>query len=191
MYYSRWGPAGVGDRDPKRSYFAGSCATLGASVKLQDLTERLDTNNMDPAKRILSSLVSTSQRVHAIATQYANAKDVSQVRGHSLIRLEMELQTISASCGAILEILNLPLHSLGRQLDDRLIDWLSDDEPKRCLETLNEMQNMLQVKADRRARSFNGPTESSCPEDKAVMAAITLFHSRKALFHFLLAGDIW
>ena len=144
---------------------------------------------MDPAKRILSSLVSTSQRVHAIATQYANAKDVSQVRGHSLIRLEMELQTISASCGAILEILNLPLHSLGRQLDDRLIDWLSDDEPKRCLETLNEMQDLLG--AERGVRSFNGPMESSCPEDKAVVAVITLFHSRKALFHFLLAGEIW
>ena len=142
---------------------------------------------MDPAKRIISSVVSTSQRIHTIATQYANSKDVSQVRGHSLIRLEMELQTISASCGAILEILNLPLHS--RQLDNRLIDWLSDDEPKRCLETLNEMQDLLG--ADRGVRSFNGPAEYSYLEDGAVVAARTLFHSRKALFHFLLAGDIW
>lgn len=143
---------------------------------------------MDPAKRILISLASTSQGIQTIAAQYANAKDARQVRGHSLVRLEMELQAIAAACRAILEILNDPALSRQHMLDDRLIGWLSDAEPKTCLATLNEMQGLLKV--DRRARPFN-PTEFPCPEDEVIEAVITLFHSRKAHFHFLLTGDIW
>ncbi|KAF8552311.1 hypothetical protein OG21DRAFT_1486288 [Imleria badia] len=146
---------------------------------------------MDPAKRILASLVSTSQCIHTIAAQYANAKDVSQVRGHSLIRLEMELQAISASCRAILEILDDPSRSRQYIIDDRLIGWLSNAEPRRCLATLNEMQDLLKV--DRGVQPFNVPSEFSCPEgeDEVIVAVSTLFHSRKSHFHFLLTGDIW
>ncbi|KAF8552319.1 hypothetical protein OG21DRAFT_151200 [Imleria badia] len=146
---------------------------------------------MDPAKRTLSSLVSTSQRIHIIATQYANSKDVSQVRGHSLIRLEIELQSIAAACSAILEILNDPFLSRQYMLDDRLIGWLSGAEPKTCLATLNEMQDLLKVDHGPPVQSFRGPTEFSCPTDDVIVIVITLFHSRKAQFHFLLTGDIW
>lgn len=143
---------------------------------------------MDPVKRILTSLVSTSQGIQTIAAQYANDKDVRQVQGHSLIRLEMELQAIAAAGRAILEILNNSFLSCQYMLDDRLMGWLSDAEPQTCLAALNEMQDLL--KLDRRVHQFN-PTEFASPEDEVIEAVITLFHSRKAHFHFLLSGDIW
>lgn len=143
---------------------------------------------MDPTKRILTSLESTSRGIQTITAQYANGKDVRQVQGHSLLRLHMELQAIADACRAILKILDDPFLSRQYMIDDRLIDWLSDTEPKICLETLNGMQSLLKV--DRGVHPFN-TTEFSCPEGEVIVAAITLFYSREAHFHFLLTRDIW
>lgn len=143
---------------------------------------------MDPARRILSSLILTSQGIQVIAAQYANAKDVRQVRGHSLILLEMELQAIAGACTAILEMLNDPFRLPQYLLNDRLIGWLSNTEPKTCLATFNEMQDFLKV--DQGVQRFD-TTKFPYPEDEAMVAAITLFHSRKGHFQFLLTEGIW
>lgn len=107
------------------------------------------------------------------------------MRGHSLILLEMELQAIAGACTAILEMLNDPFRLPQYLLNDRLIGWLSDTEPKTCLTTFNEMQDFLKV--DEGVQRFN-TTEFPYPENEAMVAAITLFHSRKGHFQFLLTG---
>ena len=75
-------------------------------------------------------------------------------------------------------------------LDDRLMDWLSGPEPEKCLDTLKEMEKILNI--DHEVHMFSGftPTRTEYKEEDISMA-ITLFCAHKAHFHFLLTTEIW
>ncbi|KAH0828822.1 hypothetical protein J3R83DRAFT_3273 [Lanmaoa asiatica] len=129
--------------------------------------------------------------VQTAAAQYSNIRGVRRLREYSLVRLEIELQSIASACRAILEILNNPFLSCQHRLDDRLMDWLSDAEPETCLATLEAMEKLLKV--DRRVQPFSelAPTKSGCPENETFEAVVTHFYASKAHFHFLLTTNIW
>ncbi|KAI9566735.1 hypothetical protein HD554DRAFT_1091218 [Boletus coccyginus] len=144
---------------------------------------------MDSAKSILHSIVLATQHVRNTISRYSTTRGVRQVGRHSLIRFELEFQTIVDASRAILEAFDNPL--LRRHiLDDRLMDWLSGPEPETCLDTLSEIERLLNI--DHEVQVFSGftPTRIGYQEGD-VSLAITRFYARKAHFHFLLATDIW
>ncbi|KAF8552326.1 hypothetical protein OG21DRAFT_151486 [Imleria badia] len=145
---------------------------------------------MDSAKTILHLIELAAQQVRNATARYSTTKGVRKVRQHSLIRLESEFQTIANASRAIIKVLNDPLLSRDYLLDDRLVEWLSGTEPETCLDALSEMGKLLSI--EREVQAFSGitPTRSACEEDD-IHAAIVLFHSHNAHFHFLLATDIW
>jgi hypothetical protein len=145
---------------------------------------------MDSAKSILHSIVLATQHVQNAVARYSATRDVRQVRQHSLIRLEIEFQTIIDASRAILEVLDDPFLRRHYMLDDRLMDWLSGSEPNMCLNTLREMERLLNI--DHEVQAFSGftPTRTGHQEDD-INVAITLFYAHKAHFHFLLMTDIW
>lgn len=146
--------------------------------------------SMDSAKTVLHSIELATQQVRSATARYSTTKKVRKVRQHSLIRLEFEFQTIANASRAILKVLDDPLLCRHYMLDDRLVDWLSGTEPETCLDVLIEMAKLLSI--EREVQIFSGitPPSSACEEDD-INAAIVLFHSHKAHFHFLLTMDIW
>ena len=145
---------------------------------------------MDSAKSILHSIVLSTQHVRSAIARYSTARGVRQVRQHSLIRLEFEFQTIVDASRAILEVFDDPSLRRHYMLDDRLMDWLSGPEPDKCLNTLKEMEILLNI--DHEVQVFSGftPTRTGYQEDD-INVAIVLFYAHKAHFHFLLTTDIW
>ena len=147
-------------------------------------------HTMDSAKSILHSIVLATQHVRNAVARYSTTRGVRQVRQHSLIRLELEFQTIVDASRAILEALDDPFLRRCHILDDRLMDWLSGLEPETCLNTLKEMERLLNI--DHEVQVFSGftPTRTGYREDD-ISLAITRFYAHKANFHFLLETDIW
>ena len=146
---------------------------------------------MESAKSISHSIVLATQHIRNAIARYSTASGVRQVRQHSLIRLELEFQTIiDASC-AILEVFDDPLLRRHYMLDDRLMDWLSGPEPETCLAALKEMERLLNI--DHELQAFSGftPTRTGYKLEDDINMAITLFYAHKAQFHFLLTTDIW
>ncbi|KAI9566724.1 ankyrin repeat-containing domain protein [Boletus coccyginus] len=145
---------------------------------------------MDSAKSVLHSILLATQHVRNAIARYSTARGVRQVRQHSLVRFELEFQTIVDASRAILEAFDDPFLRRRYILDDRLMDWLSGPEPETCLDTLNEMERLLNI--DHEVHVFSGftPTRTGYQEDD-ISLAITRFYAHKAHFHFLLVPDIW
>ena len=147
---------------------------------------------MDSARSVLQSIVLVTQRIRNATTRYSTTTGVRQVgqSQHSLVRLELEFQTIADASIAILRIFDDPLLRRQYMLDDRLMDWLSSPEPETCLHTLTQMEKLLNVNHEGQVFSGFTPTRSRIQEDD-INVAIGLFCAHKAHFHFLLTTDIW
>ena len=89
-----------------------------------------------------------------------------------------QLKKIILASGMLLKDINRSiLHDT--TLDYHSKDWLSGEEPKACLETLQQMENSA-LKADDQALSTEARTENM----------ISLFEEREGCFRFLLETDI-
>ena len=146
--------------------------------------------SMELAKKIVLEIASAPQRVIGAATEYASCRGFKNVQSCHF-RLEKEMQTISVAAGGILDVLSKSSLPNGPPLDDRLQDWFSTDELPKCLDTLNQMERMLQDDTWMNTIfNFANTLRSSPPEDK-IDAAVKLFDSQRNYFHFLLTTDVW
>lgn len=141
---------------------------------------------MELAKRIVLEVASASQRVISAATEYASHRGFRNVQSCHF-RLEKEMQRISVAAEGMLGVLDKSSLPNGPPLDDRLQEWFSTDELPTCLDTLDQMERMLQTNM---IFNFMNTPRSSPPEDN-INAAVKLFDSRRNYFHFLLTTDIW
>ena len=142
---------------------------------------------MDYAKSVLQSIVLSTQHVRNATSRYSTTRRVKKVGQHSLIRLELEFQAIANASRAILQVFDDPLLCRQYMFDDRLMDWLSGSEPETCLDTLTEMEKLLNID-----QAFSGFTSTRCGhQEDDINTAIALFYTHKAHFHFLLTTDIW
>lgn len=144
---------------------------------------------MDSVKSIVHSIVLATQHVRiALARHPTTTKDVRQVQQHTLVVLNLELQTIADASRAILEVSDNPCRR--DMLDDRLRGWLCGSEPQTCLNALQEMRKLLNI--DREVQPFSGFTSTgSGHQEDNINMAIGLFDTHRAYFHFLLTTDIW
>lgn len=135
---------------------------------------------MDSPHKTLIDIASVSQRVLNALTRYVGRKTVESFC----------LDRVIISSGSILEILNKKVPPEDSHVDDRLVDWLNSKEPQVCLDTLNQMEEILDKKVECGAKNFFKALHSACAQDKSD-EAIKLFRMRQGYFHFLLTTDIW
>jgi hypothetical protein len=137
---------------------------------------------MDPAGKTLIDIASVSRRVFDTLVRYAGRKTVES----------FQLEKIVVASGAILETLNGALLLGSSAVDDRLVDWLSGEEPERCLDILNRMEALLGLKLDysQGIQNFFQSSRSVSTKDKSI-EAIRLFWKHESYFHFLLSTEIW
>jgi len=139
---------------------------------------------MDAAGKTLVGLASASRRVFDTLVRDAGRKTVES----------FQLEKIVVASGAILETLNGALFLGTGTVDDRLRDWLSGEEPKRCLDTLNRMEALLSPKLKRShgvyVRNFFQSSRPVSTKDQSE-EAIRLFSKHEGYFHFLLSIEIW
>ncbi|KAF8452441.1 ankyrin repeat-containing domain protein [Boletus edulis BED1] len=138
---------------------------------------------MDPAGKTLVDIASVSRRVLDTLVRHAGHKTVES----------FQFEKIVVASGAILETLNGALFLVGRgTVDDRLLDWLSGEEPERCLEILNRMEALLGPKLEHRQgfKSFFQSSRSMSAKDRS-NEAIKHFLKHEGYFHFLLSTEIW
>ena len=137
---------------------------------------------MEPAGKTLVGIASVSRRVFDTLVRYAGRKTVES----------FQLEKIVVASGAILETLNGALFLGNGTVDDRLVDWLSGEEPKRCLDILNRMEALLGPKLDhgQGAMNFFQSSRSVSTKDKS-SEAIRLLWKHESYFHFLLSTEIW
>ena len=137
---------------------------------------------MDPAGKTLVDIASVSRRVFDTLVKYAGRKTVES----------FQLEKIVVASGAILETLNGTMFLGNGTIDDRLKDWLSGEEPRRCLEILNRMEALLRPKLDhgQGVKKFLQSSRSMSTKDKS-NEAIRLFWKHESYFHFLLSTEIW
>lgn len=139
---------------------------------------------MDAAGKTLVELASVSRRVFDALVRVAGRKTVES----------FQLEKIVVASGAILETLNGPLILGTGTVDDRVRDWLSGEEPGRCLDTLNRMEALLSPKLKRGrgvyVRNFFQSSRPVSTKDQSE-EAIRLFWKHESYFHFLLSVEIW
>jgi hypothetical protein len=137
---------------------------------------------MYPTGKTLVDIASVSRRVFETLIRCAGRKTVES----------FQLEKIVVASGAILETLNGALLLGSGTIDDRLKDWLSGEEPKRCLDILNRMEVLLGSKLDHGhgVRNFFQSSRSMSTKDKS-NEAIRLFWKHESYFHFLLSTEIW
>ena len=150
----------------------------------------LQRRSMELARIIVIEIAIVPHRVVSAATEYARHRGFRNVPSCHF-RLEKEMQRISVAAGGILGALSKSSLPNGPPLDNRLQEWFSTDEPPTCLDTLHQMERMLQNDTwMNTAFNFVNVFRSSPPEDK-IDAAVKLFDSRRNYFHFLLTTDVW
>lgn len=136
---------------------------------------------MDSAQKALIDIASVSQRVVNTLVRKSGRKTVESFR----------LDKIVIGSGAVLETLNKALFLRKGNIDDRLAGWLDSEEPQICLDTLNQMETLLNVKLDNGVKNkFFQVSRSESNKDNS-NEAIRVFQKRKDCFHFLLTADIW
>ena len=135
---------------------------------------------MGLAQKTLIDIASASQRVLSTLDRNVGRKTVESVR----------LDKIVVGSRTVLEALNKSLLLKDGNTDDRLVDWLASEEPQACLRTLNQMEEILNRKAEHGVKSFFKASWSAHTQDKN-NEAIRLFQMRKSYFHFLLMTGIW
>lgn len=135
---------------------------------------------MHSAQKTLIDIASVSRRVVNTLIGNAGRKTIESFR----------LDRIVVASGSILEILNKKSLLEDGRVDDRLADWLHSEEPRVCLDTLNQMERILNRKPEYGIKSFFGTSSSAHAQDNS-NEAIRLFQTRQGYFHFLLTADIW
>ncbi|KAF9223940.1 hypothetical protein BS17DRAFT_126483 [Gyrodon lividus] len=117
------------------------------------------------------------------AKHYTNAK-------RSCKQLQDDLKCVLHTANIAIGALNRP-SSLGNgpNIDDRLVQWFSSNEPQTCLDTLNGMEGLI-TGYNSTQKFFKTLRFAVCEEDK-IKEAIALFDKHRAYFHFLLTTDIW
>ena len=137
---------------------------------------------LDSAQKTLIDIASVSQRVVNTLVKYDGRKTVESFR----------LDKIVVGAGAVLVTLNKALLLKDRMIDDRLADWLDSEEPRICLDTLNQMDVLLNANLNNGIKSFFQTSRARpTPVKDKSGEAIRLFQKRKDYFHFLLTTDIW
>ena len=146
---------------------------------------------MERSRKIFLDIRSAAQRVITSATEYANHKNQYRIQG-SHFQLEHEMKRISAACKCIASILEEEsMLQDGPAFDVRLKDWLATDEPQQCLDTLTQIQTLLQKdESSWVSRFFRRGRGTASTEDK-IKEVAEYFGSRKAYFHFMLSREIW
>ena len=145
---------------------------------------------MELAKGIVFEISSSSKRVISAANEYARRRGFKNVQSCHF-RLEKEMQKISVAAGGILGVLDRSSLPNGPPLDDRLQDWLSTDELPTCLDTLHQMESMLQDDIWMNTIFGRLNTRRSLPPEDKIDAAVKPFDSRRNYFHFLLTTGVW
>ena len=147
---------------------------------------------MEFARIIVLEIATVSHRVVSAATEYARRRGFRNVQSCHF-RLEKEMQTISVAAGGILGVLSKSSLPNGPPLDDRLQEWFSTDELPTCLDTLHQMERVLQndTWTNTIFNFVNTMTLRSSPPEDKIDAAVKLFDSRRNYFHFLLTTDVW
>ncbi|KAF8557484.1 ankyrin [Imleria badia] len=138
---------------------------------------------MHSAGKTLVNIASVSRRVLNTLNSYTGHKTVES----------FQLEKIVVASGTILETLNGALFLQSSiNVDDRLKDWLSGEEPKMCLDILNRMEALLNPKLDHGhgVKNFFRSSRSVSTKDKS-NEAIKLFWKQEGYFHFLLSTEIW
>ena len=137
---------------------------------------------LDSAQKILIDIASVSQRVVNTLVKHDGRKTVESFR----------LDKIVVGSGAILVTLNKALLLKECMVDDRLADWLGSEEPQICLDTLNQMDVLLNANLNNGVKNFFQTSRArSTPVKDKSSEAIRLFQKHKDYFHFLLTTDIW
>ncbi|KAF9220137.1 hypothetical protein BS17DRAFT_355918 [Gyrodon lividus] len=141
------------------------------------------TIHVTSASQTLTKITQASQQVTTAVTDYS--KRVKSA-GNSRIRLQGQLESLVAACNIALGAINKS-SSLSDDPNIRLVAWLSSDEPKICLHTSKDMNNLFK---DETLSQQIFSTILFVREDK-IQQAISLFNTRKTHSHLLLATDIW
>jgi hypothetical protein len=145
---------------------------------------------MELARIIVIEVATVPHRVVSAATEYARRRGFRNIQPCHF-RLEKEMQRISVAAEGILGVLSKASLPNGPPLDVRLQEWFSTDELPTCLDTLHQMERMLQNDTWMNTTfNFVNMLRSSPPEDK-IDAAVKLFDSRRNYFHFLLTTNVW
>ncbi|KAG6372884.1 ankyrin repeat-containing domain protein [Boletus reticuloceps] len=146
---------------------------------------------MERSRKTFRKIAAASQRVVAIANDYADREDYPGVpRCHH--QLEEDMRRISVACACVADILEPPPEQ-GPAIDVRIQDWLDTDEPQECLQTLSRMESVLQQDSfswSRMSRMFQRGRGSTATQYK-IKEAVDLFNSSKGCFHFLFSTEIW
>jgi hypothetical protein len=105
---------------------------------------------------------------------------------NSHIQLEGQLQRIVAASNLALGAVNRSSLSDDPDIDRRLVEWLSSDEPHNCfhVEGNGEVAKGILVTAILQEHPF-------CIQGDKIKEAIMLFNTHRPNFHFLLTMDIW
>ncbi|KIJ15204.1 hypothetical protein PAXINDRAFT_12116 [Paxillus involutus ATCC 200175] len=88
----------------------------------------------------LVNIAKVSQQLIATATGYT--KDTRNT-SNSHIQLEAQLQHIVVASNLALKVVNKSSLSNNPDIDLRLVEWLSSDEPHNCFITLKAIQELL------------------------------------------------
>lgn len=144
--------------------------------------------------KVFLKIASASNKVVTTANEYADRKDRCGVQ-RSHFQLEAEMRRISVACECIADILGKStLPDAVPAFDVRLQDWLGTDEPQQRLDTLVELERLLQRDESlwlQVSRFFRrGQLGTVTTEDK-IKEAAEHFASRKRSFHFLFSTEIW
>ncbi|KAF9218153.1 hypothetical protein BS17DRAFT_791988 [Gyrodon lividus] len=138
------------------------------------------------AADILSNIARAS---HLVLTTVVDHVKLIKIADISRIRLEGQLQHIALASSLTLEAVRRSSSlSNDPDIDRCLLEWLTSDEPKACLDTLQAMKSLL--RDETWSRRIISMIVLVSKEDK-IQEAIRLFQSQRASFHFLLATDIW
>jgi hypothetical protein len=138
------------------------------------------------AATIIQIAQATQQVLNAglvYAKRYTNAEKSCKL-------LQYDLRCVLATANIAIDALTR-CSSLGKDpnIDDRLIQWFSSDEPKKCLDMLRGMEGLITGR-NRTQGVLARIRFAGWVEDK-IKDAITLFDKHRAYFHFLLSADIW
>ncbi|KAG9311679.1 ankyrin repeat-containing domain protein [Chiua virens] len=134
---------------------------------------------MDPQKTLID-IAQVAQRVLGTLVRHTGRRTAES----------FQLEKIIVGASALLEAqIKTSLLNNGR-IDDRLVDWLTDNEPQVCLQTLKRMEATLNRKHTYRG-NFMG-TSSFMHSQDISNEAIRLFQLHEGYFHYLLMPmEVW
>ncbi|KIJ12302.1 hypothetical protein PAXINDRAFT_14917 [Paxillus involutus ATCC 200175] len=138
------------------------------------------------AATIIQIAQATQQVLNAglvYAKRYTNAEKSCKL-------LQYDLRCVLATANIAIDALTR-CSSLGKDpnIDDRLVQWFSSDEPKKCLDMLKEMEGL--ITGPNRTQEVLAKIRFAIWGEDKIKDAIALFDKHRAYFHFLLSADTW